>query len=158
MVYFQCNPRVDKHCTMYESSLLRLSLLAYVAKLDGSVLSYVFYWLAVIAALVYMKFKEVRVVARHLFCFLSVIFRDVLLSLGKSPRRVPAVASEKRRQTLARTWLSMNQKRSCVSWKYNVFETSQLPRVRYHHRPLVVLCFWTSSKNLWQFLYSVKHL
>ena len=97
MVYFQCNPRVDKHCTMYKSSLLRLSLLAYVAKLDGSILSYVFYWLAVIAALVYMKFKEVRVVVRHLFCFSSVIFRDVLLSLGKSPRRVPAVASEERR-------------------------------------------------------------
>jgi len=34
--------------------------LADPANLDGSVLSYVFYWLAVIAALVYMKFKEVR--------------------------------------------------------------------------------------------------
>lgn len=33
--------------------------LAHPANLDGSVLAYVFYWLAVIAALVYMKFKEV---------------------------------------------------------------------------------------------------
>ena len=51
-----------------------------------------------------------------LFCFLSVIFRDRLLSLGKSLRQVPAVTSEERRLMLARTW---NQKRSCLSWKYN---------------------------------------
>ena len=72
MVYFQCNPRVDKHRTMYESSLLRLSLLAYVAKLDGSILSYVFYWLAVIAASisVYMKFKEVRDIVLFFKCYL----------------------------------------------------------------------------------------
>ena len=96
-----------------------------------------------------------------MFCFLSIIFKDVLLSLGKSPRQVPAIASEKRRQMLAWTWLLMNQKRSCVSWKYNdcnVFETPQLPHVWYHHRLLIVLCFWTLLKNLWQFLYSAKHL
>ena len=29
-----------------------------MAKLDGSVLSYVVYWLAVIVALVYMKFND----------------------------------------------------------------------------------------------------
>lgn len=39
---------------------MNTSVTSLIASLVGSVLSYVFYWLAVIAFLVYYKFKEVR--------------------------------------------------------------------------------------------------
>ena len=83
-------------CMFYAStrpSKLYITNFFFLILLDGSVLSYVFYWLAVIAVLVYTKYKEVCIyIYTYIFILhyseqlLTIFFPLILLGPNQSFR------------------------------------------------------------------------